>query len=147
MWTLRFSLLMFACMICLGLAAGYLTGVFYPGLIAGPSTANTSSRKASRAAVGVMVNLPRVVASLDDGQEFYSVQATIALEIDHAGTAALIRARHEVITRHLTELLHTYRVQDLRAGGQPSTLREDIKRSARSFPRGRCSTSISPIGW
>ena len=85
-----------------------------------------------------MVNLPRVVAPRDDGQEFYSVQATIALEIDHAGTAASIRARHEVSARHLTELLHTYRVQDLRAGGQPSTLREDIKQVISTLlPKGQ----------
>lgn len=72
------------------------------------------------------MNLPRVVTSVGDGQDFYYVQANVAVELDQ-GTTTLIRARHAVIDRHLLKLLRTYRVQDLRVVGQRS-VREDMKR-------------------
>jgi flagellar basal body-associated protein FliL len=138
MWTLRFSLLILVCITCFGFVAGYLAGVSYPDLISRPFTVKTSSGEPARTASGIIMNLPQVVAPVDDGQEFYSVQAGIALEIDHAGTAAWIRARHEVIDRHLMELLHTYRLRDLRSGGLPSTLRKDIKRVINTLlPKGQ----------
>ena len=119
------------------LVAGYIAGLSYPDLLPRTFSLKTPSIEPPRSLSGVMINLPRVVAPVDDGQEFYYVQAHIALEIDHAGTATLIRARHEMIDRHLLELLHTYSVKDLRAAGQPPTLREDIKRIiGRLLPKG-----------
>ncbi len=93
------------------------------------------------------MNLPRVVTSVGDGQDFYYVQANVAVELDQEGTTALIRARHAVIDRHLLKLLRTYRVQDLRVVGQRS-VREDMKRViSRLLPQGRCVTCISPINY
>lgn len=125
---LHLRLLMFVGMAGCALIAGALAGVSYSDLIPRPFTLTPASEESVPASSGITVNLPRVVTSVDDGQDFYYVQANVAVEIDHEGTAALIRARHEVIDRRLIELLHTYRLQELRVGGQPSTVREDMKR-------------------
>ena len=91
--------------------------------------------------------LPRVVAPVDDGQEFYYVQANITLEIDHSGTATLIRARHDVIDRHLLEIFHTYSLKDLRAAGNlPRFEKTSRTPLVGSFRKGTSTRSISPIG-
>lgn len=135
--TLLLRIAIFLSISCTILVIGYIASVPYPDLLPRIFSLKTSSIEPPRSLSGVMINLPRVVAPVDDGQEFYYVQAHIALEIDHAGTATLIRARHEMIDRHLLELFHTYSVKDLRAAGQPYTIREDIKRIiGRLLPKG-----------
>lgn len=122
---------------CTILVIGYIALVSSPDWLPRPFSLKTSSTEPSSSSSSVMINLPRVVAPVDDGQEFYYVQANIALEIDHSGTATLIRARHDVIDRHLLELFHTYSLKDLRAAGQPSTLREDIMHTISGLlPKG-----------
>lgn len=147
MWTLRFSLLILACITCFGLVAGNLAGVSYPDLIPRVFTVKPSSGESARASSGLMMNLPRVVVSVDDGQQFYYVQANIAVEIDRSWTAPLIRARHEVIDRHLMELVRTYSVKDLRSAGQPATLRADVKRTLNKLlPQGQVE-SVYITNW
>jgi flagellar basal body-associated protein FliL len=77
---------------------------------------------------GSTINLPRIITSVDDGEQFYSLQTTIAVELHDRDMVAAIRARHELIDRHLMDLFRTYSLKDLRSAGPPAALREDIKR-------------------
>ncbi|MCW5798285.1 MAG: flagellar basal body-associated FliL family protein [Nitrospira sp.] len=87
------------------------------------------------------------MTSVDDGRDFYYVQANIAVELDYEGTAALIRARHEVIAGHLVELLSTYPVQDLRHGRRQAAVREHMRRViSRLLPEGAVH-NVSLTGW
>ncbi len=136
--TLRLSLLVLLSIFCLLLGAGYLAGISYTDLLPRTFSLDTSSLESSRASSGLTMNLPRVVVSVDDGRQFYYIQANIALEINRASTAPLIRARHEMIDRQIMDLFHTYSVKDLRAAGQPSALRADIKRTINNLlPQGQ----------
>ena len=89
---------------------------------------NKSSKDYPWASNGTTTNLPQIVATVDDGKQFFSLQTTIALELDHSETVFAIRARHEVIDRHLVELFQSYSLKDLRAAGPPAALREDMRR-------------------
>lgn len=101
-----------------------------------------------------MINLPPIIAPVDDGERFYYVQANLAVEIDRPAIGTLFRDRHDQIDRYIMEMLHTYPVQDLRAPGQSVTLRNDLKRTVnRLLPKGKIrnvfitSWLITPIGY
>ncbi len=134
---LYFRLLIFTCFAGSALVVSSLAGVSSSDLIPRPFTLTPSSDEPSPPSSSITINLPRVVTSVDDGDDFYYLQANVAVEIDHEGTAAMIRARHEIIDLHLLELLRTYRMQELRVADQPASLREDIKREISALlPKG-----------
>ncbi|GMV51752.1 MAG: flagellar basal body-associated protein FliL [Nitrospira sp. OLB3] len=124
----RFSILALLCVACILLLAGYLAGVSYPDLMPRTFSLQTTPLDPSHQQPGVTINLPAVVAPVDDGQRYYYVQVNLAVELDRSGTAGLIQARHEVIDRKIMEVLHTYSVKELRSAGLRSTLRTDIRR-------------------
>lgn len=137
--TLRISLALLFSISCILLVVGYLGGFSSPDLI--PRTLSLSSKPSSEpspTSAGLTINLPAIVAPVDDGTQFYYIQANLAVEIDRAATGTLIRERHDQIDRYIMEMLHAYPVQDLRAPGQSVTLREDLKRTVnRLLPKGQ----------
>lgn len=137
--TLRISLALLFTIACILLVVGYLGGLSSPDLI--PRTLSLSSKPSSEpspTSAALTINLPAIVAPVDDGTRFYYVQANLAVEIDRAATGTLIRERHDQIDRYIMEMLHTYPIQDLRAPGQSVTLREDLKRTVnRLLPKGQ----------
>ena len=111
-------------------------------------------RDPSQGQPGVTINLPPVVAPVDDGQRYYYVQVNLALELDRSGTAGLIQARHDAIDRQMMEILHTYAVSDLRATGQLPALRADIRRAINKLlPKGQVQNVyitnwlMTPVGY
>ena len=120
-----FVLLSVACIMYLAIHWGE---TFFRDFMPSGFSLKNSSQEHSLAKNGTTINLPRIIASVDDGDQFYSLQTTIALEIDHSDAVLSIRARHEMIDRHLIQLFRSYSLQDLRSAGPPSALRADIKR-------------------
>src|SRR5688500_6638604 len=115
-----------------------VAGVMYLGIHWGPTffrdimpssfSLKKSSRHYSFTHTGTTINLPRIIASVDDGEQFYSLHTTLAVELEHSHMVSAIRAHHELIDRHLMELFRSYSLKDLRTAGPPATLRDDIKR-------------------
>ena len=116
------------CFACLGYIAFHWGQTFFRDFMPSHFSVSTSSHQYYGTTNTTMINLPQIVASLDDGDQFYSLQTTIALELDQADTALVIRSRHEIIDRHLMDLFRTYSLKELRSGGPPPALREDMKR-------------------
>jgi flagellar basal body-associated protein FliL len=120
-----FVLLSVACIMYLGIHWGQ---AFFLGFMPSHFSLKKSPHEYSVVKNGTTVNLPRIIASVDDGEQFFSLQTTIAVELDHADMVSTIRGRHELIDRHLMELFRSYSLKDLRSAGPPPTLRYDIKR-------------------
>lgn len=138
--TLRITLaLLLLGISCTLLWVGSRGGFSAPDLI--PRTLslnNKPSADPSPTSAGLTINLPAIVAPVDDGARFYYIQANLAVEIDRPATGTLIRERHDQIDRYIMEMLHTYPIQDLRAPGRSVTLREDLKRTVnRLLPIGQ----------
>ena len=120
-----YVLLSGACIMYLGIHWGQ---TFFRDFMPSGFSLKKSPNEYSVAKHGTTINLPRIVATVDDGEQFYSLQTTIAVDLDQADRVSAIRARHELIDRHLMELFRSYSLKDLRAAGPPPMLREDIKR-------------------
>lgn len=137
--SLRITLVVVLGIACIVLIAGYLGGFSSHELI--PRTFSLNSKPSSDpspASAGLTINLPAIVAPVDDGTRFYYIQANLAVEIDRPATGTLVRERHDQIDRYIMEMLHTYPVQDLLAPGRSVTLREDLKRTVNKLlPKGQ----------
>jgi len=136
--TVRISLALLFCISCVLLMVVYLGGVSAPDLIPRTLSLGKPTAESSPPSAGLTINLPAIVAPVDDGARFYYIQANLAVEIDRPATGTLIRERHDQIDRYIMEMLHTYPIQDLRAPGQSVTLRQDLKRTVnRLLPKGQ----------
>ncbi|HMZ53222.1 MAG TPA: flagellar basal body-associated FliL family protein [Nitrospira sp.] len=136
--TLRICLALLISISSILLVVGYLGGFSTPDLIPRTLSLSKPSAEPSPTSAGLTINLPAIVAPVDDGARFYYVQANLAVEIDRPATATIIRERHDQIDRYIMEMLHTYPVQDLRVPGQSVTLREDLKRTVNKLlPKGK----------
>lgn len=151
--TLRVSLIVLFSIGIL-LLLGYLAGTYYPELLPHTFSLQTTRPDPSQMQPGVTINLPPVVAPVDDGQRYYYVQVNLSLELDRSGTAGLIRARHDAIDRQVMEILHTHGVGDLRAAGQLPALRADIRRAINKLlPKGQVQNVyitnwlMTPVGY
>ncbi len=137
--TLRICLALLFGSSCILLLVGYWGGFSSADLI--PHTLSFNNKPSSEPAqtsAGLTINLPAIVAPVDDGARFYYIQANLAVELDRPATGTLVRERHDQIDRYIMEMLHTYPVQDLRAPGQSATLREDLKRTVNKvLPKGQ----------
>lgn len=152
--TLRLSITLLLSISCILVLVGYLGGISYSDLMPRKFTIKESSVEPQQKSSGLTINLPPVIAPVDDGQKFYYIQANISVEIDRPGTASFIRERHDTIDRHIMELFHTYPVQDLRMPGQPATLRTDLQRTLNTLlPKGQVrnvyitSWLVTPVGY
>ena len=107
--TLRITLaLLLLGISCTLLWVGSRGGFSAPDLI--PRTLslnNKPSADPSPTSAGLTINLPAIVAPVDDGARFYYIQANLAVEIDRPATGTLIRERHDQIDRYIMEMLHT----------------------------------------
>lgn len=131
-----------------------LAGISYLDLTPGTFTLQTSPADSPHTQPGVTINLPPVVAPVDDGQRYYYVQVNLSLELDRSGTAGVIQAHHDAIDRQIMEILHTYAVSDLRAAGQLPALRADIRRAINKLlPKGQVQNVyitnwlMTPVGY
>jgi len=123
-----------ACIVYLAIHWG---DTFFRDFMPSSFSVKQSSLEYSVTKNGTMINLPRIITSVDDGAQFYSLQTTIALELDDADSVVAIRSRHEMIDRHLMELFRSYSVKELRSAGPPTALRDDIKRVINALlPQG-----------
>jgi flagellar basal body-associated protein FliL len=136
------------------LIAGYLSGFSYSDLMPRTFSLPDSPVEPQQNATRLVINLPPIIAPVDDGEHFYYVQANLSVEIDRPTTGTLIRDRHETIDRYILEMLHSYPIQDLRAPGRSITLRDDLKRTVNKLlPKGQVrnvyitSWLITPIGY
>lgn len=128
--TVRFSItLLFRIISCILILAGYLGGMSYSNLVPRTFFLKAASGESEQKSSGLTINLPPVVAPVDDGERDYYVQVNLALDLDRSGTAGLIQARHDVIDRQIMEVLHSYSVNDLRSTAQLSALRTDVRRA------------------
>jgi flagellar basal body-associated protein FliL len=152
--TLRLSITLVFIIASILLVVGYLGGMSYSDLMPRTFTIKDSSVEPQQKSAGLVINLPPIIAPVDDGERFYYVQANLAVEIDRPATATLIRDRHETIDRYVMEMLHTYPIQDLRTPARSVTLRDDLKRTVNKLlPKGQVrsvyitSWLITPIGY
>lgn len=152
--TLRLGIVLFLIMTGILLSVGYLTGISYSDLMPRTFSIKDSPVEPQQKAAELVINLPPIIAPVDDGAQFYYVQANLAVEIDRPATGTVIRDRHETIDRYIMEMLHSYPIQDLRAPGRSVTLREDLKRTVNKLlPKGQVrnvyitSWLITPIGY
>lgn len=152
--TLRVSLIVLFSIAAILLLVGYLAGQYHPDLLPHTFSLQTAPPDPSQGQPGVTINLPPVVAPVDDGQRYYYVQVNLTLELDRSGTAGLIQARHDAIDRQVMEILHTYAVNDLRASGQLPALRADIRRAINKLlPKGQVQNVyitnwlMTPVGY
>ncbi|MCW5797213.1 MAG: Flagellar protein FliL (modular protein) [Nitrospira sp.] len=152
--TLRVGIAIFLIITSLLFVAGYLGGISYSDLMPRTFSIKDAPVEPQQKSAGLVINLPPIVAPVDDGERFYYVQANLAVEIDRPATGTLIRDRHDTIDRYVMEMLHTYPIQDLRTPGNSATLRDDLKRTVNKLlPQGRVrnvyitSWLITPIGY
>ncbi|QOJ35796.1 MAG: flagellar basal body-associated FliL family protein [Nitrospira sp.] len=136
--TVRFTILILAGIVGILIFSGYMIGLSYKDIMPRTFSLQTNAKGQAQTPPGVMINLPAVVAPVDDGRRYYYVQVSVAVEIDRLGTAGLIQARHDVIDRKILEIFHAYSPTDLQTAGQSPTLRQDIKQAINELlPRGR----------
>ena len=82
----------FACIVYLAIHWG---DTFFRDFMPSSFSVKQSSLEYSVTKNGTMINLPRIITSVDDGAQFYSLQTTIALELDDADSVVAIRSRHD----------------------------------------------------
>lgn len=152
--TLRLGIALLLLLVCFLVLVGYVGGITYSDLMPRTFSIKDAPVEPQQKSAGLVINLPPIIAPVDDGERFYYVQANLAVEIDRAATGTVIRDRHDTIDRYIMELLHSYPMQDLRAPGQSVTLRDDLKRTVNKLlPKGQVrnvyitSWLITPIGY
>ena len=152
--TLRLGIALLLIISSMLLLVGYLGGISYSDLLPRTFSIKESPVEPQQKSAGLVINLPPIIAPVDDGERFYYVQANLAVEIDRPSTGTVVRDRHETIDRYIMEMLHSYPMQDLRAPGHSVTLRDDLKRTVnRVLPKGQIrnvyitSWLITPIGY
>ncbi|MGC3973266.1 MAG: flagellar basal body-associated FliL family protein [Nitrospira sp.] len=152
--TSRVGIALFLIIASVLLLVGYLGGISYSDLMPRTFSIRESPVEPQQKSSGLVINLPPIIAPVDDGQRFYYVQANLAVEIDRPATGTVIRDRHDTIDRHVMEMLHSYPIQDLRTPGRSVTLRDDLKRTVNNvLPKGHVrnvyitSWLITPIGY
>ena len=152
--TLRVGITLFLLIASFLVLVGYVGGISYSDLMPRTFSIKDAPVGPQQKSVGLMINLPPIIAPVDDGERFYYVQANLAVEIDRAATGTVIRDRHDTIDQYIMEMLHSYPIQDLRAPGRSVTLRDDLKRTVNKLlPKGQVrnvyitSWLITPIGY
>lgn len=152
--TLRLGIALFLIITSMLLLVGYLGGISYSDLLPRTFSIKDSPVESQQKSTGLVINLPPIIAPVDDGARFFYVQANLAVEIDRPATVTVIRDRHDSIDRYIMEMLHNYPIQDLRAPGRSATLRDDLKRTVNKvLPKGHVrnvyitSWLITPIGY
>lgn len=136
--TTRISIVLFLSISGILVLVGYLAGISATDLMPHTFSLQTATPDSSQMPPGVTLNLPPVVAPVDDGQRYYQVQVNLSLELDRSGTAGLIQARHDTIDRQVMEILHSYAASDLRTAEQLPALRDDIRRAINKLlPEGQ----------
>ncbi len=152
--TLRVGITLFLLITSFLVLVGYVGGISYSDLMPRTFSIKEAPVEPQQKSVGLVINLPPIIAPVDDGERFYYVQANLAVEIDRPATVTVIRDRHDTIDRYIMEMLHSYPIQDLRAPGRSVTLRDDLKRTVNKLlPKGQVrnvyitSWLITPIGY
>ena len=152
--SLRVGIALFLIIASILILVGYLGGISYSDLMPRTFSIRDAPVEPQQKSAGLVINLPPIIAPVDDGQRFYYVQANLAVEIDRPATSTVIRDRHDTIDRYIMEMLHNYPIQDLRTPGRSVTLRDDLKQTVNKvLPKGQVrnvyitSWLITPIGY
>ena len=152
--TLRVGIALFLIITSILCLVGYLGGISYSDLMPRTFSIKDAPVEPQQKSSGLVINLPPIIAPVDDGERYYYVQANLAVEIDRPATGTVIRDRHDTIDRYIMEMLHNYPIRDLRTPGQSVTLRDDLKRTVNKLlPKGQVrnvyitSWLITPIGY
>ena len=146
--TLRICLALLISISSILLVVGYLGSFSTPDLIPRTLSLNKPSAEPSPTSAGLTINLPAIVAPVDDGRDSTTFKQTSPWRSIGLRPPRSSGERHDQIDRYIMEMLHTYPVQDL-ARARSISHREDLKRTVNKLlprARARFATSISPTG-
>ncbi|MBX3368823.1 MAG: hypothetical protein KF793_00400, partial [Nitrospira sp.] len=91
--SLRVGIALFLIIASILILVGYLGGISYSDLMPRTFSIKDAPVEPQQKSAGLVINLPPIIAPVDDGQRFYYVQANLAVEIDRPATSTVIRDR------------------------------------------------------